>query len=99
MPQRPIDQKNKHNENDSDVPDDATKKKRDGTCDQVHRYEHRTEGSQFREHVIDLIVGVRHLDRDLGEIVGVRAREDCLIMVQVLGHGDQVVLSYINISG
>lgn len=71
----------------------------DSTCDQVHRYEHRTEGSQFREDVVDLIVGVRHLDRDLGEVVRVGAGEDFFIVVQVLGHRDQVILSCHRMSG
>ena len=68
------------------------KEEKDGTCDQVHRYEHCTERGQLGEDVVDLVVGVCHLDRDLGEVVGVRAGEDFFIVVQVLGHRDQVVL-------
>lgn len=62
------------------------------TRDEVHGNEHRTERGQLREHVVDLVVGVRHLDRDLREVVAVRAREDLLVVVQVLRHRDQVVL-------
>jgi len=62
------------------------------TGDQVHGDEHRTQRGQLRQNVVDLIVRVRHLNRDLGEVVGVRAGENLLIVVQTLGHCDQVVL-------
>lgn len=62
------------------------------TGDQVHRDEDCTERGELGEHVVDLVVRVRHLDRDLGEVVRVRSGEDLLVVVQVLGHRDQVVL-------
>lgn len=39
-----------------------------------------------------MVVGVGHLDGDLSKIVGVRAGENLFVVVQVLGHCDQVVL-------
>ena len=62
------------------------------TCDQVHRYEHCTERSQLGQHVVDLIIRVRHLDRDLREVIRVRPRQNLFIVVQILRHRDQVVL-------
>ena len=62
------------------------------TSDQVHGDEYRTKGGQLRQNVVDLVISVRHLDRDLGEIVGMRAGKDLLVVVQTLGHRDQVVL-------
>ena len=62
------------------------------TRDEVHRDEHRAQRGQLREHVVDLVVRVRHLDRDLREVVRVRAREDLLVVVQVLRHRDEMVL-------
>ena len=46
----------------------------------------------LREHVVDLIVGVRHLNGDLSEIIRVRSRQNLLVVVQILRHGDQMVL-------
>ena len=68
------------------------KSSRKRTGNQVHRDQHRSECGQFGEHVVDLIVCICHFDRDLCEVVGMRARENLFIVVQVLGHGDQVVL-------
>jgi len=62
------------------------------TGDQVHGDEHCTQRGQLRQNVVDLVVRVRHLNRDLCEVVGVRARENLLIVVQTLGHRDQVIL-------
>ena len=62
------------------------------TGDQVHGDEYCTQCGQLRQHIVDLIVSVRHLDRDLGEVVGVRTRKNLFIMIQTLGHCDQVVL-------
>lgn len=62
------------------------------TCNQVHGDKHGTQRGQLREHVVDLVVRVSHLDGDLGEIVGVRPRKDLLVVVQILGHRDQMVL-------
>lgn len=57
------------------------------TCDQVHRNEDGTERGELREDVVDLVVCVGHFDRDLREVVGVRTRENLLVMVQVLFRG------------
>ena len=62
------------------------------TSDQVHGNQDSTQCSQFGKHIVDLVVGVRHLDGDLSEIVGVRARQNLLVVVQVLSHGDQMIL-------
>ena len=62
------------------------------TGDQVHRDEYRTQSSQLRQNVVDLVVCVCHFDRNLSQVVGMRARKDLLVMVQALGHCDQVVL-------
>ena len=63
------------------------------TCDQVHRDENGTERGELREHIVNLVVRVGHLDRDLCEIVAVRSRQDLFVVVQVLGHGNQMVLN------
>lgn len=75
------------------------------TGDQVHGNEHGTERSELGQDVVDLVVRVGHLDRDLREVVRVRTRENLLVVVQVLvsalspqeletytRHSDQVVL-------
>lgn len=62
------------------------------TGDQVHGDKYRTQGCQFRMHIVDLVVRIRHLDGDLSKVIGVRPGEDFFVMVQVLGHGDQMVL-------
>lgn len=41
------------------------------TRDDVHGHDDGTESGKLGQHVIDLIVGIRHLNRDLGEVVGV----------------------------
>jgi hypothetical protein len=63
------------------------------TSDKVHRDENRTQCGELREHLVDLVVRVRHLDADLGEVVRVRARQNFLVVVQVLSHRDQMVLN------
>ena len=63
------------------------------TSDKVHWDKDRTQCGELREHLVDLIVRVRHLDADLGEVVRVRARQNFLVVVQVLRHRDQVVLN------
>lgn len=35
------------------------------TCDEVHRNQDGTQCSQLREHIVDLIVCICHLDGDL----------------------------------
>ncbi len=60
--------------------------------DEVHRDKHCAQRGQLREHVVDLVVRVRHLDRNLREVVRVRAREDLLVVVQILRHRDEMVL-------
>jgi len=62
------------------------------TGDQVHRDEHRTQRGQLRQNVVDLVVGICHLDGDLGEVVRMGARKNFLVVVQTLGHRNQVVL-------
>lgn len=62
------------------------------TGDQVHGDEYRTKRGQLRQNVVDLVVSVCHLDRDLGKVVGMRARKNLLVVIQTLGHRDQVVL-------
>jgi len=62
------------------------------TGNHIHREQNRTERGHSREHVVDLVVRVCHLDRDLCEVVGVRAREELFVVIQALRHGDQVVL-------
>jgi hypothetical protein len=62
------------------------------TGDQVHGNQHRSERRELGEHVVDLVVRVRHLNRDLREVVRVRAREDLFVVVQILRHRDQMVL-------
>jgi len=62
------------------------------TGDHIHREQDRTERGHAGEHVIDLVVCVCHLDRDLREVVGVRAREKLFIVIQALRHSDQMVL-------
>lgn len=42
------------------------------TRHQVHRDEDRTQRRQLREDIIDLVVSIRHLDRNLRQVVGVR---------------------------
>ena len=51
------------------------------TRNEIHGDEHRTERRELREHVVDLVVRVRHLDADLCEVIGVRAREDLFVVV------------------
>jgi len=63
------------------------------TGDKVHRDENRTQRSELGEHLIDLVVRICHLDTDLGEVIRVRARQDLFVVVQVLGHCNQVVLN------
>lgn len=62
------------------------------TRNQVHGNEHRTERGELGEDVVDLVVRVCHLDRYLREVVRVRAGENLLVVVQILGHRDQMVL-------
>lgn len=62
------------------------------TGDQVHGDKHRTQGRQLRKHIVDLVVRIRHLDGNLSKVIGVGSGEDLFVVVQVLGHGDQVVL-------
>jgi hypothetical protein len=52
-----------------------------------------TQCCQLGENIINLIVGVRHLDRDLGEVIRVGSRKNLFVMIQILGHGDQMILS------
>jgi len=63
------------------------------TGDKVHRNENRTQRSELGEHLIDLVIRVCHLDTDLGEVIRVRARQNLFVVVQVLGHRNQVVLN------
>ena len=56
--------------------------------DQVHGDKDRTQSGQLRQNVVDLVVCVCHLYRDLGQVVGVRTRKNLLIVVQALGHRD-----------
>ena len=56
------------------------------TGHKVHGNEHGTQSREFGEYVIDLVVCVRHFDRNLGQVVGVRARKDLLVVVQILCH-------------
>ena len=62
------------------------------TGDEVHGDKYGTECSKLREHFVDLVIRVRHLDANLREIVRVRARQYLLVVIQVLRHRDQVVL-------
>jgi hypothetical protein len=45
-----------------------------------------------RKHIIDLVVRIRHFDRDLRQVVTVRPRQDLFVVIQILCHGDQMVL-------
>lgn len=36
------------------------------TCDEVHGNEDGTQSRELRQHIVDLVVGICHLDRDLG---------------------------------
>lgn len=68
-----------------------TQKKREE--DEYHNsHQHRTQSSQFRQDIVNLVIRIRHLDRDLSEVVGMRTRQDLFVVIQVLRHGDQVVL-------
>ena len=62
------------------------------TGDHIHREQNRTERGHSREHIIDLVVCICHIDRDLREVVGVRAREELLVVIQALCRRDQMVL-------
>ena len=62
------------------------------TGDQVHWDENGTERGKLGEDVVNLVVRIRHLDRDLRKVVRVRPGKDLLVVVQVLGHRDQVIL-------
>lgn len=62
------------------------------TSDQVHRDEYGTERRELGEDVVDLVVRLRHFDGDLREVVRVRSGEYLLVVIQVLRHGNQVVL-------
>ena len=59
MPQRPVGASEQ----------DERMKGVERTGDQIHRNEHGTQSSKLGKHVVDLVVRVRHLDGDLGEIV------------------------------
>jgi hypothetical protein len=39
-----------------------------------------------------LIISIRQVDRYLCKIIGVGARQDLFVVIQILCHGDQVVL-------
>lgn len=67
------------------------------TRNQVHGYKHSTQRRQLRKNVIDLIVRVSHFDGNLGQVVRVWARENFFVVIQVLGHRNQMVLWQINI--
>lgn len=63
-----------------------------GASARTYGDEDGTERRQLGQDIVDLVVGVRHLDRDLGEVVGVRARQDLLVVRQVLRARRDVVL-------
>jgi hypothetical protein len=65
---------------------------RQRTCYQVHRDEYCTQRSHLREDIIDLVVRICHLDRNLRQVVGVRPRQNFFVMIQIVRHGYQVVL-------
>jgi hypothetical protein len=62
------------------------------TCNQVHGNEDSAKSRQLRKHIVDLIVCIRHFNGNLRQVVGVRARKDFFIMVEVLGHSNKMVL-------
>ena len=51
------------------------------TSDQIHGDEHCTQCGQLRQNVVDLVVRVCHLNRDLSEVVGVRTRKNLFVVV------------------
>lgn len=55
------------------------------TSHQIHWNENRTQCCELGENVVDLVVRVGHLDRDLREVIGMRARENLLVVIQILG--------------
>ena len=59
---------------------------------QIHRNKHSPQRSQLRKHIINLIIRIRHLNRYLRQVVRMRSRQDLLVVIQVLGHGYQVIL-------
>jgi hypothetical protein len=62
------------------------------TSYQVHRNKNGTKSSEFRQDVVDLVIRICHLDRNLSQIIRMGPRENLFVVVQVLGHGDQMVL-------
>lgn len=50
------------------------------------------ERGKLGEHIVDFVVRVRHFDRDLSEVVGVRARENLFVVRQILRRGGDVIL-------
>ena len=62
------------------------------TRDKVHWDKNRTKRSELGENIVDLIIGIRHFDRDLSEIIAMRARQNLLVMIQILRHRNQMVL-------
>lgn len=62
------------------------------TGDQIHGNKNGTERRQLRQNVVNLVVGIRHLDGNLREVVRVRPGENLLVVIKILRHSYQVVL-------
>lgn len=45
-----------------------------------------------RKHIIDLIIRIRHLNTNLRQVIRMTPAQDLFIMVQILGHRDQMIL-------
>lgn len=56
-------------------------------------HQNSTQRSQLGQYIVDLIIRIRHFDTDLREVIRVGSTENLFVMIQILSHGDEMILN------